>query len=115
MHNPRFAIKYDDVTAYIISLAQDDGPITADLLSSILSWHIGYAPPTLIKNLMGSNAGNTDLECMVVLYSLLSMDILPPIGLRTPIKRMLYSHNGEDLNRHLVDILHIESYSERIW
>jgi hypothetical protein len=101
MHNPQFAIKYDDVTAYIISLAQDDGPITADLLSSVLSWHIGYA-------------GNTDLECMVVLYSLLRMDILPPIGLRTPIKRMLYSHNGEDLNRHLVDILYIESYSERI-
>ena len=63
---------------------------------------------------MGSNAGNTDLECMVVLYSFLRMDILPPIGLRTPVKRMLYSHNGEDLMRHLVDNLDIESYLERI-
>ncbi|CDM36283.1 unnamed protein product [Penicillium roqueforti FM164] len=101
-------IEYGDVATYIVSSALcDDGPITTDLLSGILSRYIGYAPPTFIKNLMGLNAGNTDLECMVVLYSLLMMDILPPSSLRISIKRILYSHNGEDLMRHLVDNLDI--------
>ncbi|CAG8091707.1 unnamed protein product [Penicillium nalgiovense] len=108
MDNPQFMIEQGDVATYIVSSAPcDDGPITTDLLSGILSRHIGYAPPTFIKNLMGSNAGNMDLECMVVLYSLLMMDILPPSSLRTSIKRILYSHNGEDLMRHLVDNLDI--------
>ncbi|CRL23515.1 unnamed protein product [Penicillium camemberti] len=108
MDNPQFMIEHGDVATYIVSSAPcDDSPITTDLLSGILSRHIGYAPPTLIKNLMGSNAGNTDLECMVVLYSLLMTDILPPSSLRTSIKRILYSHNGEDLMRHLVDNLEI--------
>ncbi|CAG8178538.1 unnamed protein product [Penicillium nalgiovense] len=35
------------------------------------------------------------------------MDILPPSSLRISIKRILYSHNGEDLMRHLVDNLDI--------
>ncbi|CAG8057850.1 unnamed protein product [Penicillium nalgiovense] len=108
MDNPQFMIEHGDVATYIVSSAPcDDGPITTDLLSGILSRHIGYAPPTLIKNLIGSNAGNTDLECIVVLYSLLMMDILPPSSLRTSIKRILYSRNGEDLMRHLVDNLDI--------
>ena len=108
MDNPQFMIEHGDVATYIVSSAPcDDGPITTDLLSGILSRHIGYAPPTFIKNLMGSNAGNTDLECMVVLYSLLMMDILPPSSLRTSIKRILYSHTGEDLIRHLMDNLDI--------
>ncbi|CAG8076396.1 unnamed protein product, partial [Penicillium nalgiovense] len=108
MDNPQFMIEHGDVATYIVSSAPcDDGPVTTDLLSGILSRHIGYAPPTFIKNLMGSNAGNTDLECIVVLYSLLMMDILPPSSLRTSIKRTLYSHNGEDLMRHLVDSLDI--------
>lgn len=108
MDNPQFTIEHGDIATYIVSSAPyDDGPITTDLLSGILSRHIGCTPPTLIKNLMGSNAGNTDLECIVVLYSLLMMDILPPSSLRTSIKRILYSHNGEDLIRHLVDNLEI--------
>lgn len=118
MDNPQFMIEHGDIATYIVSSAPyDDGPITTDLLSGILSRHIGCTPPTLIKNLMGSNAGNTDLECIVVLYSLLMMDILPPSSLRTSIKRILYSHNGEDLIRHLVDNLEIgvESQLGRIW
>ncbi|CAG8064176.1 unnamed protein product [Penicillium nalgiovense] len=108
MDNPQFMIEHGDVATYIVSSAPcDDRPITTDLLSGILSRHIGYAPPTFIKNLIGSNADNTDLECMFVLYSLLMMDILPPSSLRTPIKRILYSHNREDLMRYLVDNLDI--------
>jgi hypothetical protein len=106
MSNPRFIIERDDVTTYIISSARrvyDDGPITTDLPSDFLSRHIGYAPPAFIENLVGPGVNNTDLESMVVLYSLLIMDILPPSGLRIPINRILYSHNGEDLMRHLVD------------
>ncbi|CAG8178506.1 unnamed protein product [Penicillium nalgiovense] len=68
MDNPQFMIEHGDVTTYIVSSAPcDDGPITTDLVFGILSRHIGYAPPTFIKNLMESNAGNTDMECMVVL------------------------------------------------
>ena len=101
-------IKYGDIATYIVSSAlYNDGPITTDLLSGILSRYIGYTPPTFIKNLIGLNTGNTDLECMVVLYSLLIIDILPPSSLRISIKRILYSHNGEDLMRHLMDNLDI--------
>ncbi|CAI7599353.1 unnamed protein product [Penicillium viridicatum] len=117
MSNPQFIIEHDHVTTYIISSARcgygdgpiDDGPITTDLLSGILSRRIGYAPPEFIENLVGPSVGNTDLECMVVLYSLLMMDILPRSGLRMSINRILYSHNGEDLMRHLVDNLDNEA------
>ncbi|CDM32953.1 hypothetical protein PROQFM164_S02g003104 [Penicillium roqueforti FM164] len=113
MDNPQFMIEHGDVATYIISSAPyNDRPITTDLLSGILSRHIGYAPPTFIKNLIGSNASNTDLEYMVVLYSLLIMDILPPSSLHTPIKRILYSHNGEDLIHYLMDNLDIRVESQ---
>jgi hypothetical protein len=111
MSNPQFSIEYDDVTTYIIRSAPSlsDGPITADLLSGVLYRQIGYAPPAFIRSLVEPSADNTDLECMAVLYSLLMMDILPPSGLRMSINRILYSHNGEDLTRHLVDNLDNEA------
>ncbi|KAJ5927158.1 hypothetical protein N7516_008931 [Penicillium verrucosum] len=107
MRNPQFKIEYGDVTTYIVSSAPcDDGPITTPLLSDILSRHMGYAPTReFTRNLMGASIYDTDLECMAVLYSLLMMDHLPPSGLRVSIIRILYSDNGEDLERHLVDNL----------
>ncbi|CAG8908529.1 unnamed protein product [Penicillium egyptiacum] len=107
MSNPRFIIEQDDVTTYIISSAPwvCDEAITTDLLSDILSRNIGYAPSAFIKSLVGQRVDNADLECMVVLYSLLMMDILPPCGVRVSINRILYAENGEDLQRHLVDKL----------
>lgn len=46
---------------------------------------------------------------MVVLYSLLMMDHLPPRGVRESISRILYSDNGEDLERHLMENLDDEN------
>jgi hypothetical protein len=82
MSNPQFSIEYDDVTTYIIRSAPSlsDEPITADLLSGVLCRQIGYAPPAFIRSLVEPSGDNTDLECMVVLYSLLMMDILPPVA-----------------------------------
>ncbi|KAJ9486745.1 hypothetical protein VN97_g6585 [Penicillium thymicola] len=46
MSDPKFRIEDDDVNAYIVSTSPwvHDGPITTDVLSGILSHHIGYAP-----------------------------------------------------------------------
>ncbi|CAG8887477.1 unnamed protein product [Penicillium egyptiacum] len=107
MSNPRFIIEQAYVTTYIISSAPwvCDEAITTDLLSDILSRHIGYAPSSFIKSLVGQRVDNTDLECMVVLYSLLMMGILPPRDVHASINRILYAGNGEDLERHLIDQL----------
>ncbi|KAF4770570.1 hypothetical protein HAV15_012831 [Penicillium sp. str.  len=99
MSDPQFRIEVDDVNAYIVSTSPwvHDGPITTDVLSSILSRHIGYVPRAF-----------TDFECMVVVYSLLMMDFLPPIDVRMSVNRILYSLNGNDLKRYLTDNLDTE-------
>lgn len=111
MRNPRFNIKYGDVKTYIVSSAPcDDGPITIRLLSDILSRSMGYVPTSeFTGNLMEQSICDTDLECMVVLYSLLMRDHLPPSDVRVSISRILYSDNGNDLERHLVDNLDHEN------
>ncbi|CAI7578589.1 unnamed protein product [Penicillium palitans] len=99
MSDPQFMIERDDVDAYIVSTSPwvHDGPITTNILSDILSWHIEYAPREF-----------TDLECMVVVYSLLMMDFLPPIDVHMSVNRILYSLNGEDLKRYLTHNLDTE-------
>lgn len=111
MSNPKFMIEHGDVTAYIVSTAPrvHDEPVTTHMLSDILFQHIGYTPWTFIQKLVGLNSHNTDLECMVVLYSLLMMDFLPPSGLRGSMNRILYSHDGNHLMRHLVGNLDNEA------
>lgn len=60
-----------------------------------------------IKNLIGLNTGNIDLEYIVVLYSLLIIDILLPSSLCILIKCILYLYNREDLICYLIDNLDI--------
>lgn len=45
---------------------------------------------------------------MVIVYSLLMIDLLPPINVRISVNRILYSLNGEDLKRYLTYNLDIE-------
>ncbi|KAJ5531276.1 hypothetical protein N7527_004669 [Penicillium freii] len=99
MSDPQFRIEVDDVNAYIVSTSPwvYDGPITTDVLSSILSRYIGYVPRVF-----------TDFECMVVVYSLLMMDFLPPIDVRMSVNRILYLLNGNDLKRYLTNNLDTE-------
>ncbi|KAJ5588779.1 hypothetical protein N7537_011457 [Penicillium hordei] len=99
MSDPQFSIEDDAVNVYIVSTSPwvHDGPITTDVLYGILSQHIGYVPREF-----------TDLDCMVVVYSLLMMDFLPPIDLRMSVNRILYSLNGKDLTRYLTDNLDTE-------
>lgn len=99
MGDLQFMIEHDDVDAYIVSISPwvHDGPITTDILSNILSWHIGYAPQEF-----------TDLEYMVVVYSLLMMDFLPPNDVRMSVNRTFYSCNGKNLKRYLKDNLYTE-------
>lgn len=109
MNHPEFQICYHVVACYALyARYQCECLINAGILHNALIDCIGYAPKSLLESLTRVSNAETSCECIILLYSLLTLDFMPPGELRLPIKRILHSSNGDDLEQHTLNSLNEE-------